>query len=65
MRRGDLSRLFPEGWFDAEFIHGLNETAEVMCQDFAKSFIDLRRAGLTAEAVAKLGLNHGEGRFDV
>ena len=57
--------LFPEGWFDAEFVHGLNETAEVMSKDFAKGFVYLRRARLASETVAKLGLNHMEGCFDV
>lgn len=49
-----LGRLFREDRFDAEFIHGLNEAAQVMRQDLAKSFVNLRRAGLASQAVAKL-----------
>ena len=36
-----------------------------MSKNFTEGFVDLRRAGLASEAVAKLGLNHMEGRFDV
>lgn len=60
-----LSRFLPERRFDAEFVHGLNETAEVVSQDFAHRFIDLRRARLASETVAKLRLDHVEGGFDV
>ena len=54
------SRFFPERRFDAEFVNGLNEAAEVMRQHLAESFIDLRRSRLAAEPVAKLGLDHRE-----
>ena len=64
-KRDDLSRLFPESRFDAEFVNGLNETTEVMGEHFAESFIDLRCARLAAEPVAKLGLDHRESSFDV
>lgn len=60
-----LSRLLPESGFDAEFEHGLNETAQVMRQHFTKGFVDLSRLGFTAEAVAKLSFDHAERRFDV
>ena len=36
-----------------------------MRQHFAQRFIDLRRARLAAEPVAKLGLDHREGGFDI
>ena len=36
-----------------------------MSQHFAHRFINLRRAGLAAESVAKLGLDHVKGCFDI
>jgi len=60
-----LSGLFPKRRFDAELIHRLNENAYVMRQHFTKGFVDLRCAGLASQAVAKLGLDHVEGSFDV
>ena len=59
------SRFFPERRFDAEFVNGLNEATEIMRQDFTHRFVDLRRARLAAEPVAKLGLDHVESSFDV
>ena len=50
--------LFPKCRFDAEFVHGLNETTKVMCQDFAEGFVDLGNTCLASETVAELGLNH-------
>ncbi len=35
-----------------------------MRQHFAHCFVDLSRAGLAAETVAKLGLDHVKGRFE-
>lgn len=40
------------------------QAAQVMSKHFANRFIDLSRAGLAA-SVAKLGLDHVEGGFDV
>jgi len=36
-----------------------------MSKHFAEGFVDLRRARLAAETVAKLGLDHVKGRFDL
>ena len=36
-----------------------------MRQHFAQRFVNLSRAGLAAETVAKLGLDHMKGRFDI
>ena len=36
-----------------------------MTQDFAQSFIDLSRARLASQTVAKLGLDHVKGCFNV
>ena len=36
-----------------------------MSKHFAEGFVDLRRAGLAAESVAKLGLDHVKGCFNV
>ena len=64
-RRDGLSRLFPKRWLNTEFVNGLNEAAQIMSEHFTQCFIDLRRARLAAEPVAKLGLDHREGGFDV
>jgi len=36
-----------------------------MSEHFTKSFVDLRRARLASQSVAKLGLDHMESGFDV
>jgi hypothetical protein len=36
-----------------------------MRQDFAEGFVDLRRLGFASQPIAKLGLDHMEGSFDV
>lgn len=60
-----LRGLFPKRRFNSEFIDRLNETTQIMSKDFAQGFVNLRRAGLASEAIAKLSLDHVEGCFDV
>ncbi len=55
----------PKVRFGPEFINRLNHTAQIMRQHFTEGFIDLRRARLASQSVAKLGLDHQEGGFDV
>lgn len=58
-------RFIPERRLDAKFINGLNEAAQIMAQDFAQNFVNLRRAPLASEAFAELRLDHAERRLDV
>ena len=55
---GSGSGFLPEGGFNAEFVHRLNETAEVMRQHFAEGFVHLSGFGFAAEAIPELGLDH-------
>jgi hypothetical protein len=43
----------------------LNETADIVTQDFAQQLIHLRLIRLAAKRAAKLALNHAERGFDV
>jgi hypothetical protein len=43
----------------------LNQTAEVMAENFAECFVDLRCLSLAAKRVAKLRLDHVKCGFDV
>jgi hypothetical protein len=65
MGRDGLSRLFPESWFDAEFVNALYQATQVVTKHLAKCFVDLRRAGFAPETVAELRLNHEEDCLDV
>ena len=58
-------RLSPKGRFDTEFVHALYQATKVMSKNFTKSFVDLRRARLASQTVAKLSLDHMERRLDV
>ncbi len=55
----------PERGFDAEFVNALYQATEIMGKYLAEGFVDLSRARLAAESVAKLGLDHVKGCFNV
>ena len=51
--------------FDAEFVDGLNDTAQVVAEDFTEGFVSAARGCLAPQAFPELGLYHAESRFDV
>ena len=57
--------LRPKLRLDFQLVHNLVQTTDVMRQDFAECFIDLRRARLTSQTVAKLRLDHMKRSFDI
>ena len=57
-------RLIPESRLYPKLVDALNNTAQVMAQDFAQHFVDLRRVRLTAEPFPEFRLNHREHCFD-
>lgn len=55
----------PKTRVDVQFVHGLNNTARVVRQDFAEGFVHLRDGSLATHLRAELRLNHAEDRLDV
>lgn len=55
----------PKLRFDIQLKHRLNQTAQVMAENFAECFVDLRGFGFTSQAVTEFGLNHAEGGFNI
>jgi hypothetical protein len=60
-----LRRFTPELRFQIQLEHALYETADVMTENFAESFVDLRRLGLASQRVSELAPDHVECGFDV
>lgn len=60
-----LGLISPERRLNPKLVDGLNNTTEVMAQDLAQHFVDLRRVRLAAESFTEFCLNHGEHRLDV
>ncbi|MBV9927907.1 MAG: hypothetical protein JOZ96_23000 [Acidobacteria bacterium] len=56
-----LRYLFPELRLKVQFVHGLNQAADVVTKHLAQFFVDLRGARLTTERVAELRFNHVKG----
>ena len=57
--------LRPKIRLDIQFKHRLNQATEVMTENLAEGFVDLRRFGFASQRIAKLCLDHAECRFDV
>ena len=55
----------PELRFDSKLVDRLYQHAEVVAENLAQDFVDLRRFGLRADAATELRLNHMERRFNV
>ena len=64
-RRLALRSLRPKLRLHLQFIHALNDAADVMTENLAESFVDLGGLRLTSERVAKFRFDHCERRFDI
>lgn len=49
-----LSRISPKLWFYFQFVQALNQTAQVVTENLAESFVDLRGLRLAAKRIGKL-----------
>ncbi len=50
----------PEMWLNAQFIHRLNDYADVMTENLTKRLVDLSRFGFAPQGNPELGFDHGK-----
>ena len=60
----DLRLVTEGGCRKSEFVDA-RSARQVVADDLAQNLVDLALLGLGAQRPAELGLDHGEGRFDV
>jgi hypothetical protein len=60
-----LGLFAPKRRLNAKFVNELNGTAQIMTQDVAQHFVNLRRLCLASQPLAELSFNHAEDRLNV
>ena len=55
----------PKRWLNPQFIHGLDEAANIMIENLAQHLVRHRHVGFAAHVIAKLRLDHRERRLDI
>ena len=52
-------------WFNAQFMNGLDQHTQIMAEHLAQHFVELPDIALAPYRIAKLRLDHAEGRLNI